>query len=124
MRISDWSSDVCSSDLLGQRRTLARRQVKAGNQAVWRIGDGAGIEQQEEIDPERIPVGRADVAHRNLQITLADAPGDAIAQRRAKACRPAVFERHFRRGAAGTNAAGRRVGKWWVSRGRTRGVPE
>src|SRR3546814_2790555 len=30
MRISDWSSDVCSSDLAGRRRRLARHAAQSG----------------------------------------------------------------------------------------------
>src|SRR3546814_20428697 len=35
MRISDWSSDVCSSDLNSRRATLAQRAYGAGNPNKW-----------------------------------------------------------------------------------------
>src|SRR3546814_5861220 len=48
MRISDWSSDVCSSDLLGDRRAVAVElqpvgarglgEVQAGTQRFWHGG--------------------------------------------------------------------------------------
>src|SRR3546814_10574708 len=51
MRISDWSSDVCSSDLLGQRRrrravgTITRRQYDLGGGGV---DHGAGGSRQRQ----------------------------------------------------------------------------
>src|SRR3546814_8872872 len=65
MRISDWSSYVCSSDL-GHRRTLQRRQQHAANRiaegkaeaALERLGDDLG-------DPVRVR-SRLDVQLRRL----------------------------------------------------------
>src|SRR3546814_3671634 len=37
MRISDWSSDVCSSDLAQQRRSILRREMPASEQQPERI---------------------------------------------------------------------------------------
>src|SRR3546814_18124657 len=52
MRISDWSSDVCSSDLLHGR--------KAGLQeALRRPGHGGGVAQRSRRGVERHPVGTA-----------------------------------------------------------------
>src|SRR3546814_20927482 len=66
MRISDWSSDVCSSDLFGRlrddrhrsgRKTLAQR-AKSGDlevkrRATWGMSDGNGSE------PDRMRVMRS-----------------------------------------------------------------
>src|SRR3546814_4193605 len=66
MRISDWSSDVCSSDLFGRlrddrhrsgRKTLAQR-AKSGDlevkrRATWGMSDGNGS------DPDRMRVMRS-----------------------------------------------------------------
>src|SRR3546814_9672600 len=45
MRISDWSSDVCSSDLLGH--TLLLNKLRAfqeqGHEAIFLIGDFTGM---------------------------------------------------------------------------------
>src|SRR3546814_6501799 len=42
MRISDWSSDVCSSDLLGQPLRDARDDADAGRQHVTFFGPDIG----------------------------------------------------------------------------------
>src|SRR3546814_17590014 len=46
MRISDWSSDVCSSDLAGERaakpREIARREIGHGQEIVAER-DGLGV---------------------------------------------------------------------------------
>src|SRR3546814_4126882 len=54
MRISDWSSDVCSSDLTGVRRPLVRlegRELAVEAQQCrrhqWLAGEEAGVVQQE-----------------------------------------------------------------------------
>src|SRR3546814_18848247 len=51
MRISDWSSDVCSSDLLAERRGYDREAGAAAEgphrsaMAVWPAGKGQAAEQ-------------------------------------------------------------------------------
>src|SRR3546814_8933254 len=51
MRISDWSSDVCSSDLtVGSRRALERRAIGA----VAAIADGIEVELAEEAAAEQV----------------------------------------------------------------------
>src|SRR3546814_5972457 len=46
MRISDWSSDVCSSDLLGQHVRLAGpREALDADEPVWRTEDQIGGRQ-------------------------------------------------------------------------------
>src|SRR3546814_11836772 len=44
MRISDWSSDVCSSDLLGHRNLLGIAFDKAGNLWTHEMGPRGGDE--------------------------------------------------------------------------------
>src|SRR3546814_20706533 len=38
MRISDWSSDVCSSDLLGSLDTLGERSTERDDERLTRVG--------------------------------------------------------------------------------------
>src|SRR3546814_13743415 len=42
MRISDWSSDVCSSDLLGAKRTFIGLSQAAGTSGSGRAAEGVG----------------------------------------------------------------------------------
>src|SRR3546814_7049500 len=62
MRISDWSSDVCSSDLLARRHHLAQlgagnlhpirrkiRELPAGQVVVKHFGEDAAIDLAEKI---------------------------------------------------------------------------
>src|SRR3546814_16571066 len=59
MRISDWSSDVCSSDLLEQQRNIANQlEIKAGEPRKQPVGRQARhadreAEQGREDDAER-----------------------------------------------------------------------
>src|SRR3546814_17239337 len=62
MRISDWSSDVCSSDLPGQLLCLAcqvRRHGGRGRQAA----EGARVGEQ----PPQAPTGRGSPGHRGTE---------------------------------------------------------
>src|SRR3546814_1019785 len=66
MRISDWSSDVCSSDLMGHAfqdtimDTLIRYRRMQGNNTLWQPGtDHAGIATQK--------IGRASCRERVCQ---------------------------------------------------------
>src|SRR3546814_13477543 len=43
MRISDWSSDVCSSDLIARRAAVRRRPLLAGRAAQPRGGRGGSL---------------------------------------------------------------------------------
>src|SRR3546814_4250806 len=93
MRISDWSSDVCSSDLPATGKTLAEllRRHGAGffegliegegdRQRPYRLRFGRGSERWEEEDPYRFPpvLGDVDVymmaegTHRRLYERLGD----------------------------------------------------
>src|SRR3546814_8637945 len=97
MRISDWSSDVCSSDLAGFGEKLDDRAVIAGRGAVGEAAEGdgaAGVEVEPGVaeagaQPQRpradaavdCRMGGIDVPVRaaigDCQIRLAGAPGDA-----------------------------------------------
>src|SRR3546814_3367824 len=50
MRISDWSSDVCSSDLEGARRAACRREVLLG---AGQEDEAGGFRRQ--AGPDRLP---------------------------------------------------------------------
>src|SRR3546814_5707238 len=61
MRISDWSSDVCSSDLAGaDDLDLPAGQARAGDRAA---GDGDGGRADRRPDPRRLD-------HRELQLGM------------------------------------------------------
>src|SRR3546814_15705052 len=66
MRISDWSSDVCSSDL---RAALVPRQ---------RAGGGPGMNETNHsrlrtlADPDRLPALKPDYVHRRPALGLGD----------------------------------------------------
>src|SRR3546814_6246134 len=78
MRISDWSSDVCSSDLIGPRQGLVAQPVAGvggvGDQlpeehllfAVERVGDD--VEQPADLGLEpHLQIGRASCRERVCQ---------------------------------------------------------
>src|SRR3546814_2789395 len=98
MRISDWSSDVCSSDLpaRGQqvlRRIAERRAAVRGEIAAPVIGEGEAPRQRVEPEGQRLPCGRLSMR------------------------RPLSYWRHFVR------SEERRVGKECVSTCRSRWSP-
>src|SRR3546814_14046229 len=104
MRISDWSSDVCSSDLepsLGDRdRTI--REAFGGNAAAFAAVNPLALLKSRQY-PESagiFVVGSDDNDYKPGQQEMYDA---------AKA--------------AGMRSEERRVGKEWVSTGRSRGAP-
>src|SRR3546814_10662790 len=53
MRISDWSSDVCSSDLARPARVCARRGLDAERRPMARQTQGVAVVTDHHIDPER-----------------------------------------------------------------------
>src|SRR3546814_6111680 len=53
MRISDWSSDVCSSDLAVERRDKADRQRRAGHQQYRECKHGFSSEPVAQRSPEQ-----------------------------------------------------------------------
>src|SRR3546814_19951561 len=58
MRISDWSSDVCSSDLIAGRQHAIERHVRAHDVA------GAGVDrglERRQIDVPQFAVGQLDL---------------------------------------------------------------
>src|SRR3546814_5924246 len=57
MRISDWSSDVCSSDLLERRRAAGHRLV---DDLSVRAGREAGLARGPDHRPAHRAAGRAD----------------------------------------------------------------
>src|SRR3546814_11311223 len=98
MRISDWSSDVCSSDLPGDDEALARAEFDR------RLGAPRGQPRNGgAADLDRVGV-----------IEFGDFGADAQ--------RDAAVRQH-RRG-IGQRSEERRVGKEWVSTCRSRGSPE
>src|SRR3546814_12607626 len=83
MRISDWSSDVCSSDLqklgIGFRNRNADHAMLVENLRQWQAGideemPGAGVEPGEiarvEHDPRRIGVAPLDPYTMNIGLHL------------------------------------------------------
>src|SRR3546814_18263352 len=121
MRISDWSSDVCSSDLLGAFYLLA---MLAGTEP--RGMPGARLEQVRfhGVDlgyalDDLILHGRATTGTCLLEIQskreIPFAPRDAVFQE--------VCTQIARSGSAGVRSDERRVGKECVSTYRTRGSP-
>src|SRR3546814_9503137 len=53
MRISDWSSDVCSSDLPGQLRHLGSREDHRLEVAVPQAGPAPAVATGQHGDPDR-----------------------------------------------------------------------
>src|SRR3546814_9104226 len=79
MRISDWSSDVCSSDLLQESRAEERNVAETGNVQLGQAGNlvarqaaeddaieqGGGAERQDvEADADHQQIGRASCRER------------------------------------------------------------
>src|SRR3546814_19037496 len=100
MRISDWSSDVCSSDLL--RATLDEAEAAGLDTTIW--GEAVDTVSTEEIDARQAEAASA-----------IEAPRDAGA---VQSRRAAVLE-----GLSGLRSDRRRVGKEWVSTCRYRWLP-
>src|SRR3546814_14145278 len=101
MRISDWSSDVCSSDLDGEQHGLAHRS--AGQDAPHQEGAGAA-DEGDEHQPERRSVG--ETLSRGLGVLGFLDELDALGE-----------------GGVGTRSEERRVGKECVRTCRTRWAP-
>src|SRR3546814_20160237 len=68
MRISDWSSDVCSSDLVGQRRSL-RRQARLPDrhfgerQALARRGAKRGERRRGDLGTDAVTGKNQNIDH-------------------------------------------------------------
>src|SRR3546814_6040071 len=83
MRISDWSSDVCSSDLLQFLHFLADRGAPPGR--TGRGGAGALREHAGPADPCRTPVRGHRLRHRRIMGQLsADLFACRVAQDRPR----------------------------------------
>src|SRR3546814_13158070 len=109
MRISDWSSDVCSSDLAAN---VARQEPAAGKP---RAGVDGGI----AIAKKHIGAARRHFPFRTgfnvIAIVVDDAKLDAGAQ--------SAIGRHADIQRIAVRSEERRVGKEWVSTCRSRGAP-
>src|SRR3546814_11814749 len=111
MRISDWSSDVCSSDLVGPE--LAQGNLAADH--ADGAGDGARLgDDAVRGGGDEIAAGGREVAHRDDD-RLAEGAGAAHLA-------PDGVGGDI--GAAGARSEGRRVGKACVSTCRCRGWPQ
>src|SRR3546814_1251252 len=58
MRISDWSSDVCSSDLRGRRHHAPGRRGQPLDQVGLRLAIGRAVAAQHFVEPDRRLVHR------------------------------------------------------------------
>src|SRR3546814_20588564 len=59
MRISDWSSDVCSSDLVVEERAHAAFELRRGDQSIDLLGDPAPTVQLTGCGrPQQFRIGR------------------------------------------------------------------
>src|SRR3546814_10896947 len=84
MRISDWSSDVCSSDL--------DRGDVAGRIAVERTGRG----EHEEVGPEAFPFDAAQAGDAAFEALAGDVERDVVAQLPAQRLREVLLDRQLR----------------------------
>src|SRR3546814_12236698 len=93
MRISDWSSDVCSSDLLGQRRIgngkqQKRARAERSDQQEARNVAALGTEHHEQPGTKRKRPPRPQSRPQRLVRTLA--------RHRRSACPPRLAQAHMR----------------------------
>src|SRR3546814_14808281 len=116
MRISDWSSDVCSSDLMMQWR----HAEDAFATAVFEVAD---------LQCDRYRLGDEDAAHDRQHEFLPDQHGDN-AECGTERERADIAHEHLRRirvepekAKAPNRSEERRVGNECVSTGRSRGYP-
>src|SRR3546814_18485755 len=89
MRISDWSSDVCSSDLLDEWRAAAARGHELGNHTLFHQCSGSG-EDRDWVAPHR-DLDSTPAARMRDQVPLANTMLAAIETGRA-ACRDRVCQ--------------------------------
>src|SRR3546814_5911612 len=68
MRISDWSSDVCSSDLLGEARVVDRALKEDFAGGIF----GDGFPESAELDPAIADVERDDLIGRGPLVIALD----------------------------------------------------
>src|SRR3546814_15526281 len=87
MRISDWSSDVCSSDLVGERPASAVEKVEIEESAVVDgTADAEAIEHRQVRDLNRQTAARLAAAEAKEEAARRE-PEEAVA--RARRERPA-----------------------------------
>src|SRR3546814_13052797 len=102
MRISDWSSDVCSSDLETERLEVARNHLHRRDAARLHGGDEVGARSEGEVAgaPEAKPGGIGEVAHRG-GAGRGDVDDAGVGQRilQPKACPPRLRGRLLAAGA-------------------------
>src|SRR3546814_13354567 len=112
MRISDWSSDVCSSDLAAEARRLIDISLDAGV-TLFDTADVYSNGASEQILGEAIK-GRRDAVLISTKtgLPIGDGPQDWGASRS-----------RLLRAVAAEGAEARRVGQGCVSPGRSRGAP-
>src|SRR3546814_8286914 len=71
MRISDWSSDVCSSDLVALQRHLpdefSGRGARRFPSSAWRLQQCSGCRQSRRLVQQRREIGRASCRERVCQ---------------------------------------------------------
>src|SRR3546814_19252176 len=116
MRISDWSSDVCSSDLLGAHKIRALRCDSADAQALqMTITSAAGEHDGIEVLVNNAGAG---VFRSIAELTLADFDQMVTINLRAVFVAIQAAMTHVERG--GRRSEERRVGKECVSTGRSR----
>src|SRR3546814_12818683 len=88
MRISDWSSDVCSSDLINRRKNALLRKLTGKNDMT--VDDGAGGVHDGIIGIVAIGQHRIECRDRSARATVhacaLDQPGRSEARRVGKEC--------------------------------------
>src|SRR3546814_15247467 len=112
MRISDWSSDVCSSDLHGALAQAAGQLEGIGLHRLGRIGEA---DQMQHLAHQRLALGATDLAVQMQR--LADLIADGMNRRQR---RHRLLEDD---GDARARSEERRVGKEGVSTCRSRWSP-
>src|SRR3546814_17767538 len=68
MRISDWSSDVCSSDLKGEDRFTSRDMI-AAEQRLDRAAEGLAIDRGHGVADAHVPRALASAEGRGLDLS-------------------------------------------------------
>src|SRR3546814_13410313 len=93
MRISDWSSDVCSSDLRGPRDGV-RNLLEWLADVPDSIGESALIDRIDDLRPRDL-IGIAGVNARFSWLVLGPLPGRNCHEAPVRALRYACQHRHF-----------------------------
>src|SRR3546814_15058982 len=117
MRISDWSSDVCSSDLRGHRKGVGRRMTRLWAQDQDDAAVVSALMQDACVRPDEIAYDRA---HRRFVILASRfCWEEKDAQRVRAALRiesvTGAQRRNWPEGSALPRSEESRVGKEWVS---------